>query len=90
MALQQDSLVSRIADLDIGKSYSHTVMVGRSKDGDLKAEITDTKRRLRNLLNKQMERATTATNAMFRLDCGSWHANEDAAIFITVAVTRIM
>lgn len=90
MALRKGGLAHDLSSLQCGESFSRTMMMGRNDEVDLVDEIREAKRRLRNHLTKHVDRASKATGAMFRMDCASWHAPEDAAIFVTVAVTRIM
>ena len=57
MALREGSLVSQIATLDVGESFSRTTMVPFKARG-VREDIAEAKRRLRNHLNKHQERAT--------------------------------
>ena len=89
MALQEGSLAHQIGALKVGETFSRTVMLGLSKSG-FEDRLRETKRSLRNNLNKQADRAGKETGNAYRLDCGTWHASEDAAVFVTVAITRMM
>lgn len=89
MGLQTGSLAHQIGQLKAGETFSLTKMLGLSRPG-FEDDMKEAKRKLRNFLNKQADRASKETGAVYRLDCGTWHANEDAAVFVTVAITRIM
>jgi hypothetical protein len=89
MALREGSLVSQIATLDVGESFSRTTMVPFKARG-VREDIAEAKRRLRNHLNKHQERATKASGNTYRLDTGVWMASEDATPFVTVSITRII
>lgn len=89
MGLQNGSLAHQIAQLKVGETFSRTKMLGLSRAG-FEDEMKAAKRQLRNFLNKQADRAGKETGGAYRLDCGTWHANEDAAVFVTVAITRMM
>jgi hypothetical protein len=86
--LREGSLAHQIAELKPGETLSRTQMIGLSKPG-LDYEVREAKRKLRNHVNKHAERAATASGGTYRLDTGTWVANEDSAVFVTVAVTRM-
>jgi hypothetical protein len=89
MSLQTGSLAHQIAQLETGETFSRTKMLGLTRPR-LDEELRETKRKLRNHVNKHAERAAKETGGSYRLDCAVWLANEDAAVFVTVAITRII
>ena len=89
MALQSGSLVHQIANLEPGGSYCRTQMIGLSAKG-LEDKVREAKRKLKNHLNKQAERASAQSGNTYRLDSGTWLAAEDAAVFVTIAITRVI
>ena len=82
------SLVTTLLNLDVGESYSRTVMVGLG-DG-LGDKSKEAKTKMKNHLNSHAARANTSSGNEFRIDTGTWISHEDAVLFVTVVITRII
>lgn len=88
MSLREGSLAHTLAGLQIGQCYSRSEMMGLSAPG-MEEKVKAAKTRMKNHLNKHADRASKTNGSIYRLDSGVWLANEDAAVFVTVNITRM-
>lgn len=86
--LREGSTAQRIAALEIGESYAQAKLLPPQAPTLLQNALREEKRKMRNFLNKQAERARNATNNAYRIDTLTSMAPEDSSIYVMVVVTR--
>lgn len=85
---REGSTAHAIASLTVGASFAQAKLLPAQAPALLQNAIRETKRQMRNFLNKQAERAKKECGATYRIDTLTCMAPEDSSIYVMVVVTR--